>query len=51
MMVGARGWGRGVGSWCLLGTKFPFGRVNSWEMDDEELHNNMNVLHATEMHS
>ena len=26
-MVGARGWGRGLGSQCLMGTEFQFGRM------------------------
>lgn len=37
--------GGGEGRWGVgvYWDEFPFGRVNSWEMDDEDLHNNMNV--------
>lgn len=33
MMVGARGWGRGVGSWCLTGTVSIWGDEKVFKRD------------------
>lgn len=45
-MVAARGWGREIGNYGLRGTEFQFcKRKVFW------LHDNMNALTATELHT
>ena len=50
-VVGATGWGeREMGSCCLMGVDFQFSKMESSKIG-LNLHNNVNILNATELHT